>query len=332
MVDHNIQMKKKNKGEWENLFPFTSSKNVIHPDGKTTEENIVQVKNNIEQKANKTDLSQTNTNLLKTDEKVEKVKITLSGFGNEADYKSTIVKNDEIRAMLDEQNRFRIATFNYREGGRIPTPNTILLKAFQYVEEIGASIVGMQEQAQSGYYDIEKYKSPMFPYAHFFKSFNPKTVPPRDYGNLTISEFPMIVTGGGLIETSFPEIEQRSYNRTVYNIKGHTIAVYNTHLDHTSNDTRAEQIQFLFDVISKDNTPYKIILGDFNTRFASHWQVFLNAGYTHHNDNEFPTFKSSGEGIDGIITSPGLEVTDKNYIVTDDNVTDHNIFWCEIQF
>lgn len=331
MVDHNIQMKKRTNGQWENLYPNTLSKNVIHSDGKTTEENIVQVKNNIEQKANKTDLSQTNTNLLKTDEKVEKVKTTLSGFSNDNDYKSSIEKHDDMVKMLEKQKRFRIATFNYREGGRIPTPNTILLKAFQYVEEIGASIVGMQEQAQSGYYDIEKYVSPMFPYTHFFKSFNPKTVPPRDYGNLTISSMPMIATGGGLIETTFPEIEQRSYNRTVYNIHGKTIAVYNTHLDHTGTETRAQQIQFLYDVIKKDNTEYKIILGDFNTRFASHWQVFLNDGYIHHNDNEFPTFKESGEGIDGVITSPGLNVVNKNYIVTDDKVSDHNIFWCELQ-
>ena len=43
MVDHNIQMKKKNNGQWENLFPLTSSTNVIHSDGQTSD---VKIKNN----------------------------------------------------------------------------------------------------------------------------------------------------------------------------------------------------------------------------------------------------------------------------------------------
>jgi len=307
MVNRTIQIRRKNKETniWENLDPITKSSNVIHESGENTQEKMTLVEQDVQQ-----------------------INTTLSGFSDDINYISTQQIGGEIREENHINNRLRFATFNYKYGSN-HFENAPLLEAQKIMEKSGADIIGMQEIGTTYYFDTKKYTTNFFPYHHFIESIIPISLPPRSYGNLTVSSLAFTQVGGELFTNPPAGIEQRSYNRTEFTHKGHTYAFYTIHLPHESVEARNEVIDELFLIVQADTVANKIIVGDLNTRWISDFDAFTNAGYIFHNDNEYATFKPSGESIDNVITSSNLIAFNKGIIETGDT-SDHNLFYVDV--
>lgn len=128
------------------------------------------------------------------------------------------------------------------------------------------------------------------------------------------------------------QMEPRMVQRTLIDVDGVRIAFYNTHLDYTGTQVdgrllRALQVEFIFELMQSDPSPYKVLTGDFNIAsfddlapfFASDdYALFINP------DNALATFSgdSSFRSIDNIIyTCKTLELTDGEVAKTD--LSDH---------
>lgn len=104
MIDKTIQMKKKNKNEWENLFPLTKSDNVIHDDGKTSTEKINNNSDNISMLKNRIDV---------IDEKVKNVyhssELGINPNSNLSDYVDELNKlNHKTKVIFDYNVDYKI--------------------------------------------------------------------------------------------------------------------------------------------------------------------------------------------------------------------------------
>ena len=128
------------------------------------------------------------------------------------------------------------------------------------------------------------------------------------------------------------QMEPRMVQRTLVDVDGVRIAFYNTHLDYTGTQVdgrllRELQVEFIFDLMQSDPSPYKVLTGDFNISSfddlapffdSDDYALFINP------DNALATFSgdSSFRSIDNIIyTCKTLQLTGGEVVETD--LSDH---------
>lgn len=124
------------------------------------------------------------------------------------------------------------------------------------------------------------------------------------------------------------QMEPRMVQRTLVDVGGVRVAFYNTHLDYTGTQVdgrllRELQVEFIFELMQSDPSPYKVLTGDFNIASfddlapffdSDDYALFINP------DNALATFSgdSSFRSIDNIIYScKTLELTDGEVVATD---------------
>ena len=128
------------------------------------------------------------------------------------------------------------------------------------------------------------------------------------------------------------QMEPRMVQRTLIDVDGVRIAFYNTHLDYTAAQKdgrllRELQVEFIFELMQSDPSPYKVLTGDFNISSfedlapffdSDDYALFINP------DNALATFSgdSSFRSIDNIIyTCKTLQLTGGEVVETD--LSDH---------
>lgn len=143
----------------------------------------------------------------------------------------------------------------------------------------------------------------------------------NDYSKIMVSDFEYSDH-----ETVYYEsfAESRSYQRFYINFKGKRIAVINTHLDTTANQTKKVlQAKELFDAVAEEE--YFIILGDFNTicrsvsdnQYIEIMKQFVDAGYNCANCSE--QFGFLDTWTDG--TSVNDRWCQTDHIITSSNIS-----------
>lgn len=128
------------------------------------------------------------------------------------------------------------------------------------------------------------------------------------------------------------QMEPRMVQRTLVDVDGVRIAFYNTHLDYTAAQKdgrllRELQVEFIFELMQSDPSPYKVLTGDFNIASFDDLAPFLDSddyALFINPDNALATFSgdSSFRSIDNIIyTCKTLEFTGGEVVATD--LSDH---------
>ena len=142
----------------------------------------------------------------------------------------------------------------------------------------------------------------------------------------------MTTTSRAIADAVSAQMEPRMVQRTLVDVDGVRIAFYNTHLDYTGTQVdgrllRELQVEFIFELMQSDPSPYKVLTGDFNISSfddlapffdSDEYALFINP------DNALATFSgdSSFRSIDNIIyTCKTLELTGGEVVETD--LSDH---------
>ncbi|WP_158647924.1 endonuclease/exonuclease/phosphatase family protein [Nocardioides houyundeii] len=86
---------------------------------------------------------------------------------------------------------------------------------------------------------------------------------PQQYGLATLSRFPITEAEHHTLPNR-PGGEQRGLLRTRVDVQGHSVDVYNTHLDHTSTELRRAQARSVQQVVSTSAPTPVVVGGDFN--------------------------------------------------------------------
>lgn len=126
--------------------------------------------------------------------------------------------------------------------------------------------------------------------------------------------------------------EPWGYERAVVTINGVKVAFYNTHLEYeyTRRKVRDVEMAYLKDVVQKDKTPYKIIVGDFNTDDNKNewdsWKQDFNLG-NGGPDGWQDTFNVYDDtmrnyAIDNVVTSKNININHFN-VIKNTTLSDH---------
>jgi endonuclease/exonuclease/phosphatase family metal-dependent hydrolase len=141
-----------------------------------------------------------------------------------------------------------------------------------------------------------------------------------EYGNGILSKYP-IEEYKAYELPSFSE--RRTVLRTVINIEGLKVAIYNTHLGLNESE-RKEQIEYINQMISDEKLDY-ILMGDMNSKAEklAILQEHLKDCAEITDKQQLNTFIEDGvqERIDYIFVSPNMEVKDYNVVVSE--ASDH---------
>ena len=172
----------------------------------------------------------------------------------------------ETRVMdfdIQEKDTLTVATYNIYGWG-YPDMGMINDKLTQ----ADADIAGLQEcnhEANGGGQDEQLVAEGTYPYSAFKEGYGDDTI----WGGSTIvSKYPLSEQGGANYTVN--DDTNRSYVRATIHVGDKEVAVYNTHIVWLEDpdlyaEYKAAQIRELIEAVENDDTPYKIITGDFNT-------------------------------------------------------------------
>lgn len=131
--------------------------------------------------------------------------------------------------------------------------------------------------------------------------------------------------------------EQRKLLKVSTFFKKHTLSFYTTHLDAAyDNSTRLAQLHQIKEIMDKDQAEYKILLGDFNIRDVSHFEILKPLkSLQGHLGTYFGTWdQSRGEWdslcTDNILVTENIEFG-RSCRVANKMKSDHHMLWVELQ-
>ena len=221
-----------------------------------------------------------------------------------------------------EQNiKLKLMTYNIRRGkgrdGKLNLNNTAAV-----IKGSNANIISLQEverhSIRTGFQDQIKLLSSKLGMNYAYgKSIN---ILNGKYGNGLLSLYP--------IEEykvyDLPSVsERRTVLRTVLNIDGYLLAVYNTHLG-LNEAERIEQLNFILQMTGAETIDY-ILMGDMNTKFEKLILITDSMKDCAKGSEKSQQITYNGEElqqrIDYIFVSPNIEVT--NYDVVASEASDH---------
>lgn len=221
----------------------------------------------------------------------------------------------------EQDIKLRLMTYNIRRGkgkdGKLNLNNTA-----EVIKNSNANIISLQEverhSIRTGFQDQIKILSGKLGMNYAYgKSIN---ILNGEYGNGLISIYP--------IEEykvfDLPSVsERRTVLRSVLNIDGYRLAVYNTHLG-LNEVERKEQVDFILQMTGEETIDY-ILMGDMNTKFDKLILIADSMKDCAKGSEKLQqsTFDEKGlqERIDYIFVSPNIEVT--NYDVLASEASDH---------
>ena len=240
-----------------------------------------------------------------------------------------------------QNNLLKVATFNI-ENSNVPYDSELngvkkLTKLQNIFNKIGASILGINETFDGVIYPANEFLT-----TEFLENYRQVTT----WENI----LPMLNFGEGILSSLTPESSSSviydSYNapdhqgfvKNVYNFNNKLISFYCTHLCYNSDSTLRNQITELFNAVSSDTNPYKIIVGDFNfdlSQSNEYLVQFLNSGFKLVNGGQYKTYDDSRNiAIDEIMISSNIDIVssgvgNKEYI---EGLSDHFPVWATLSF
>lgn len=231
---------------------------------------------------------------------------------------------------------FTVASYNVWSGGNT-LENEYAIAA--QLDDYGVDIAGLQEVDTD---DFDRrgggFTTALTSGSLVNKHFTPaKTYSMGDkYGIMTTTSHSIADAQYAMLPYPYSyisaQMEPRMVQRTLVDVGGVRVAFYNTHLDYTGTQVdgrllRELQVEFIFELMQSDPSPYKVLTGDFNIASfddlapffdSDDYALFINP------DNALATFSgdSSFRSIDNIIYScKTLELTDGEVVATD--LSDH---------
>ena len=234
------------------------------------------------------------------------------------------------------ETTFTVASYNVWSGGNT-LENEYAIAA--QLDDYGVDIAGLQEVDTD---DFDRrgggFTTALTSGSLVNKHFTPaKTYSMGDkYGIMTTTSHAIADAQYAMLPYPYSfvsaQMEPRMVQRTLVDVDGVRIAFYNTHLDYTGTQVdgrllRELQVEFIFELMQNDPSPYKVLTGDFNISSfddlapffdSDDYALFINP------DNALATFSggSSFRSIDNIIyTCKTLELTGGEVVETD--LSDH---------
>lgn len=231
---------------------------------------------------------------------------------------------------------FTVASYNVWSGGNT-LENEYAIAA--QLDDYGVDIAGLQEVDTD---DFDRrgggFTTALTSGSLVNKHFTPaKTYSMGDkYGIMTTTSHSIADAQYAMLPYPYSyisaQMEPRMVQRTLVDVDGVRVAFYNTHLDYTGTQVdgrllRELQVEFIFELMQSDPSPYKVLTGDFNIASFDDLAPFLDSddyALFINPDNALATFSgdSSFRSIDNIIYScKTLELTDGEVVATD--LSDH---------
>lgn len=234
------------------------------------------------------------------------------------------------------ETTFTVASYNVWSGGNTLENEYAIA---DQLDDYGVDIAGLQEVDTD---DFDRrgggFTTALTSGALVNKHFTPaKTYSMGDkYGIMTTTSHSIADAQYAMLPYPYSyisaQMEPRMVQRTLIDVDGVRIAFYNTHLDYTGTQVdgrvlRELQVEFIFELMQSDPSPYKVLTGDFNISSfddlapffdSDDYALFINP------DNALATFSgdSSFRSIDNIIyTCKTLELTGGEVVETD--LSDH---------
>ena len=233
------------------------------------------------------------------------------------------------------ETTFTVASYNVWSGGNT-LENEYAIAA--QLDDCGVDIAGLQEVDTDDFDRRGGFTTALTSGALVNKHFTPtETYAMGDkYGIMTTTSRAIADAQYAMLPYPYSyvsaQMEPRMVQRTLIDVDGVRIAFYNTHLDYTAAQKdgrllRELQVEFIFELMQSDPSPYKVLTGDFNISSfddlapffdSDDYALFINP------DNALATFSgdSSFRSIDNIIyTCKTLELTGGEVVETD--LSDH---------
>ena len=248
-------------------------------------------------------------------------------------YHDNLLKANNKFATELKQNKLTVGVFNIDNEN---TPYRLGLKGVKKLTKL-QNILGLNEVLQSDWYSVNEFLTTEFlPY--YYYSVNTKNlVPNMNVGNAILSHIQPQITSGAIFSNKYGA-ERQGYCKCVYTFNGKVISVYCTHLCYNNDTTLKNQIEELYNVVSNDTSPYKIIMGDFNfdlTNSASYLSSFLNVGYKLTNGGKYKTYNDSRNiGVDEIMVSSNITIASSGVGNAEfiEHLSDHFPLWSTLIF
>lgn len=228
-----------------------------------------------------------------------------------------------------QETSIKLMSFNMHRGigrnGKLNLGNTAVV-----INESNADIIALQEverfSIRTGFKDQIKHLSEELGMNYAFgKSINLLN---GEYGNGLLSRYPIIE----YMTYDLPSYsEQRTLLRTLVDVEGNQMAVYNTHLG-LKQAERMEQLEYILQLISEERFDY-VLMGDMNTKITkltalTKTLVDSAEGSDYENQSTFVE-KDISERIDYIFASENLKPV--HYEVIQTEASDHYPVICEIK-
>lgn len=240
---------------------------------------------------------------------------------NEANIQMKLLSRGEDMGKRENEAKLKLMTYNMHRGigrdGRLDLDAIV-----DVIQSSEAEVIALQEverySIRTGFQDQIKQLSNKTEMNYSFgKSTN---ILNGEYGNGLLSKYP--------IEEyevyDLPSLnEQRTVLRTVINVNGSRLVVYNTHLGLKASE-RQEQLDFIMQMISEETMEY-ILMGDLNSMIEHLKTITDNMKDSAANSDKAQqsTFEEDGVHgrIDYIFVSPNIKTEGYDVVLSD--ASDH---------
>ncbi|MGB7604617.1 MAG: endonuclease/exonuclease/phosphatase family protein [Lutisporaceae bacterium] len=231
------------------------------------------------------------------------------------------ISKGDVMERKEQEVKLKLMTYNVHRGigkdGKLNLTNTA-----EVIRNSDAAIISLQEverySIRTGFRDQIKILSEKLNMNYAYgKSIN---VLNGEYGNGLLSKYPI----EEYIAYDLPSFrEQRTILRTVINIDGYRLAVYNTHLG-LKEAERKEQLEFILQMMGEETLDY-LLMGDMNSKSSNLTEItgFMKDSAEGSLKLDQSTFeeKDVQERIDYIFLSKNMIATDYDVILSE--ASDH---------
>ena len=288
----------------------------------------------IEEILPETPINNTQYEIIKSENNLNISEIPTSYYENLENARKLTLENTQ-------NDLLKVATFNI-ENSNVPYDSELngvkkLTKLQNIFNKIGACILGINETFDGTIYPANEFLT-----TEFLENYRQVTT----WENI----LPMLNFGEGILSSLTPESsssviydsynapDHQGYVKNIYNFNNKLISCYCTHLCYNNDSTLRNQITELFNAVSSDTNPYKIIVGDFNfdlSQSNDYLVQFLNSGFKLVNGGQYKTYDDSRNiAIDEIMISSNINIVssgagNKEYI---EGLSDHFPVWATLSF
>lgn len=281
-----------------------------------------------------TPIDETQYEIIKSENNLNITEIPTSYYENLENARKLTLENTQ-------NDLLKVGTFNI-ENSNVPYDSGLngikkLTKLQNIFNKIGACILGINETFDGTIYPANEFLT-----TEFLENYRQVTtweniIPMLNYGEGILSSLTP-TSSTSVIYNSYNAPEHQGYVKNVYNFNNKLISFYCTHLCYNSDSTLRNQITELFNAVSSDTNPYKIIVGDFNfdlSQSSTYLTQFLNSGFKLVNGGQYKTYDDSRNiAIDEIMISSNIDIVSSGAGNTEyiEGLSDHFPVWATLSF